>query len=378
MSDVFISYKKEDLSRVEPIARALAQAGYNVWWDHRIPAGRTYRQVIGAALQSARCVIVVWSSLSVGAQWVLDEADEGKRRNVLLPLLIDDIEIPYGFRQIEAARLVGWRGDTKHPEWQNVLSSVAHFVGRAPGGPPKPLATPSDAGAPAEHRAPRGRGSGLGGPLLGALIGALVVGGGYYAWNSGLIRLPTAQSEIADAGKQTTEPATTTTLAENAAAAQAPTRAQRRGTATEPETHAETPAPQTQTSTAADKPAEPATPRRRTPPPVVQTPPVQTQPVQTQPASTQASGPRACRSGYVWREARATDFICVTPDSRARVRQENATASQRVNPQGAYGAATCVSGYVWREAFDGDVVCVTPDRRTEVHQENALAPSRTT
>ena len=63
MTDVFISYKKEDAARVEPIARALAKAGYEVWWDHRIPPGSTYRDVIGAALQSAKCVIVVWSSL---------------------------------------------------------------------------------------------------------------------------------------------------------------------------------------------------------------------------------------------------------------------------------------------------------------------------
>lgn len=368
MSDVFISYKKEDLSRVEPIARALAQAGYDVWWDHRIPAGRTYRQVIGAALQSTRCVIVVWSSLSVGAQWVLDEADEGKRRNVLLPLLIDDVEIPYGFRQIEAARLVGWRGDVKHPEWQNVLSSVTHFVGRGPGGAPRPLASPSDAGAPAAPREGR-RGGALSGPLLGLLVGALLVGGGYYAWSSGLLRLPAAQSEIADASKQEAQSATTTVVAENTA----PPHAQRREPIPQTTTQEDAPATQSQASpTAEDKPAEPAPPQRR-PPPIVRTPPLQ-----TQPAPTQTSGPRACRSGFVWREARPSDFVCVTPESRARVRQENATASQRVNPQGAYGPNTCISGYVWREAYSGDPVCVTPEVRTRVREENALAASRTT
>lgn len=211
MTDVFISYKKEDVARVQPIAQALANAGYEVWWDHRIPAGRSYRDVIGAALQSAKCVIVVWSDLSANAQWVLDEADEGKRRNVLLPLLIDDVEIPYGFRQIEAARLVGWRGDTGDAEWANALASVAHFVGRPPGGPPKPLNAPSaipDRPAPRRRRdEPRERSSGGFGPLLGfAALAAVVGGGGYYAWSSGMIGAPAtiaddeASDEDADLG----------------------------------------------------------------------------------------------------------------------------------------------------------------------------------
>ena len=88
MTEVFISYKKEDVDRVRLIAEALAQAGYEVWWDHRIPPGRTYREVIGAALQTAKCVIVVWSQKSIESQWVLDEADAGQQRRVLLPILI--------------------------------------------------------------------------------------------------------------------------------------------------------------------------------------------------------------------------------------------------------------------------------------------------
>jgi hypothetical protein len=56
--------------------------------------------------------------------------------------------------------------------------------------------------------------------------------------------------------------------------------------------------------------------------------------------------------------------------------QENVTAPSRwVN--GAYGPQTCIAGFVWREAFDGDTVCVTPERRAAVKEENRVAPSRT-
>jgi hypothetical protein len=86
--------------------------------------------------------------------------------------------------------------------------------------------------------------------------------------------------------------------------------------------------------------------------------------------------PDICKSGYVWREARPDDHICVTPESRSVVAEENAAASSRVNPEGAYGPNTCVSGFVWREAFNGDAVCVTPERRQAVLEENVAGPSR--
>src|SRR6516225_6440243 len=43
---------------------------------------------------------------------------------------------------------------------------------------------------------------------------------------------------------------------------------------------------------------------------------------------------QTCKSGFVWRVARPSDLVCVTPESRERVREENATASQRVQPGG--------------------------------------------
>jgi hypothetical protein len=84
-----------------------------------------------------------------------------------------------------------------------------------------------------------------------------------------------------------------------------------------------------------------------------------------------------CKSGFVWRGARPDDLVCVTPESRARVAEENRTASSRIHPGGgASGPFTCLSGFVWREAFEGDLVCVTPEVRTLVREENQQAASR--
>lgn len=83
-----------------------------------------------------------------------------------------------------------------------------------------------------------------------------------------------------------------------------------------------------------------------------------------------------CRIGFVFRNARPGDHVCVAPASRARVARENERAESRRDPNGARGLDSCRSGFVWREAVPGDTVCVTPARRAEVGEENRLAPTR--
>jgi hypothetical protein len=88
-------------------------------------------------------------------------------------------------------------------------------------------------------------------------------------------------------------------------------------------------------------------------------------------------GPATCMNGFVWREARDGDTVCVTPEVRARTLGENANPGANKEPNGgAYGPDTCKAGFVWREAFDGDTICVTPDERSQTLADNAAAPNR--
>jgi hypothetical protein len=84
-----------------------------------------FDQVIQEAIEGAGCVIVLWSESSVQSDWVRDEADEGKRRGILVPAAIDDVNIPMGFRRIQTERLVDWEGDAVHPSFQRLLRAVA-------------------------------------------------------------------------------------------------------------------------------------------------------------------------------------------------------------------------------------------------------------
>lgn len=99
-------------------------------------------------------------------------------------------------------------------------------------------------------------------------------------------------------------------------------------------------------------------------------------PLKVAPSPSTKSKPKdTCKQGYVWREARASDHVCVTPQTRNDVASQNRSA-KGLWVQGAYGPHTCVQGYVWREAFNGDDVCVRPGARDQAHEDNRRAAQR--
>jgi len=74
MSDVFISYAHADREAARKVAEALVAHGWSVWWDRIIPVGRKWDEVIEEKLDSATCVVVLWSKASVASQWVKFES----------------------------------------------------------------------------------------------------------------------------------------------------------------------------------------------------------------------------------------------------------------------------------------------------------------
>jgi hypothetical protein len=132
MADIFISYASEDRSRVEPLAKALEDQGWSVFWDFTIPVGNTWRQVITESLDAAKCAVVVWSSTSINSDWVHEEAEEAQERRILVPIMIDKVKPPLGFRRMQAAKLMKWAGEPNHPEFEKLQKGIEAILGPSP------------------------------------------------------------------------------------------------------------------------------------------------------------------------------------------------------------------------------------------------------
>lgn len=129
MADVFISYAREDRERVGRIAQALEMRGVTVWFDDELLAGEAYSRRIQDELERAQCVLVVWSKRSVESRWVLDEARFALESSRVVPVFIDAVQMPIGFRRLQGIELSDWNGDPQDPRARTLIDSVLHIVG---------------------------------------------------------------------------------------------------------------------------------------------------------------------------------------------------------------------------------------------------------
>ncbi len=138
MADVFISYKKEDRVLAKELANKLIELGWAVWWDRNIPIGKAYDQVIEEELAKTKCVIVLWSSLSITSLNVKEEALEGLRRNVLIPIAIGNVSPPYGFKMIQT---MSWNKNSQleEEELEELIIQVQRLIGNPPAGERKTI-----------------------------------------------------------------------------------------------------------------------------------------------------------------------------------------------------------------------------------------------
>lgn len=148
MTDVFVSYARDDQAKAQAIAQALEARGFEVWWDPELLPGESYASKIQGVLKSAKAVLVLWSAHSVERPWVLDEASMGRDRAALVPVLIDAVEPPIGFRQLQAENLAQWPGPEAQANFERVVKALEQLRGRAADPPRKGarLLSPSNSG----------------------------------------------------------------------------------------------------------------------------------------------------------------------------------------------------------------------------------------
>lgn len=166
MADVFLSYFNKDRQRVERIAKLLEAQGISVWWDTTLKAGEHWGEVIEHELAAAQCVVVCWSDGAVKSRWVREEANQGLKRNILVPLLLEGIEPPVGFQMIQAKDISAWTGSAEAAVARDVVNAVNAVLQR-------PSVTQVVAPAPKPSR-------GIAGWAL--VAAAIVAAVGIYSW----------------------------------------------------------------------------------------------------------------------------------------------------------------------------------------------------
>lgn len=124
MADVFLSYARANLGAAKHVAANLRSAGFSVWFDENLPAHRAYSEVIEEQLDSADCVVVLWSKEAVSSQWVRSEANRARETGRLVQARLDGARLPMPFDQIQCADLRSWSGKKRTSAWQAIEESV--------------------------------------------------------------------------------------------------------------------------------------------------------------------------------------------------------------------------------------------------------------
>jgi TolB-like protein len=130
VTDIFLSYASDDRLRVAPLVSTFEAQGWSVWWDRHIVPGTSFDDTIEQALSQSACVVVVWTEASATSDWVRREALFGLDKDILVPVLLDDIELPFAFRRTQAARLIGWTPqDRTSADLESLLQGIRRALG---------------------------------------------------------------------------------------------------------------------------------------------------------------------------------------------------------------------------------------------------------
>ncbi|MEM1180998.1 MAG: toll/interleukin-1 receptor domain-containing protein [Acidobacteriota bacterium] len=127
-ADIFVSYSKADLEKVQLVVNGLEKAGYSIYWDKKIRGGEVFSTELRQNLELAGCVVVLWSTKSTDSEFVWSEARRAKQGGKYFPVLIDneaEAALPLGLDQNQFKKLIDWDGASDHPDWLELQADLA-------------------------------------------------------------------------------------------------------------------------------------------------------------------------------------------------------------------------------------------------------------
>lgn len=130
MTDVFISYKREERARCVAIYNALVDLKLSVWFDGRIEPGTDFDREIEREVRGAGAVLVLWSELAADSDWIRAEARTGRQKDRLVAIRLDDCLPPLEFASVQAIDLFDHRDFQTGEGWRQVVGRIGRLVGR--------------------------------------------------------------------------------------------------------------------------------------------------------------------------------------------------------------------------------------------------------
>src|SRR5262249_55855248 len=132
MADIFISYKSERRKAAAHLSKIFERYGYTVWYDYSLVKGQDFAAQIDAKIREAKGVIVLWCTMSVSSEWVLDEAALGLKLGKLVPAKIEPCELRVDFDRKEYVDLSEWSGAPRDHALDPLIDALERKVGQTP------------------------------------------------------------------------------------------------------------------------------------------------------------------------------------------------------------------------------------------------------
>jgi formylglycine-generating enzyme len=133
VSDIFLSYAREDLEKARLLASALEKQGWSVFWDRNsILSGEDFHEIIEQEINQTSCMIVGWSKASKKSDWVRGEATVGRERRILLPVLFEQVTPPVPFLSLHAEDFSTWHGNSNAQEFSALCLALKKRLATPP------------------------------------------------------------------------------------------------------------------------------------------------------------------------------------------------------------------------------------------------------
>lgn len=129
MSDVFISYSRNDKSRVELVRRCLLAHGMSVSWDQDFGLNEYAEEKVLAEIKNAKAVLVCWSD-SARTRWVIGEANEAEKQHKYVGCVIAAGDPPLSYSSKNCALLRDWQGEANARPFLQVLREIGRLCHR--------------------------------------------------------------------------------------------------------------------------------------------------------------------------------------------------------------------------------------------------------